>query len=107
MNEASEMFQDAIRSLCDTYDDRPYFVERTYRYTVQLHLWKMARVPRARLVDIQRLPYAPRSSRQPKCDLAIRSGSGEVLLAAEFKYEPAHRRLDLLLHKFPVIGWGD
>ena len=40
-------------------------------------------------------------------DLAIRSGSGEVLLAAEFKYEPAHRRLDLLLHKFPVIGWGD
>ena len=43
MNEASEIFEDAIRSLRDTYDDRPHFVERDIVYTVQLHLWKMVR----------------------------------------------------------------
>ena len=40
-------------------------------------------------------------------DLAIRTASGDVLLAAEFKYEPAHHRADLLSHNFPVVGWGD
>lgn len=30
-----------------------------------------------------------------------------MLVAAEFKYEPAHERPDLLAHKFPVVGWAD
>jgi hypothetical protein len=47
----------------------------------------------------------PRRSRS--ADLAIRTASGDVLLAAEFKFEPDHARRDLLANKFPVTGWGD
>ena len=43
MNEAFEIFEDAIRSLRDTYDDRPYFLERDIVYTVQLQQWKIVR----------------------------------------------------------------
>lgn len=43
----------------------------------------------------------PGPRRHLSADLAIRSDEDDVLLAAEFKFEPAHRRLDLLSHKFP------
>jgi hypothetical protein len=39
--------------------------------------------------------------------LAIVSSSNEVLLAAEFRYEPCHRRLDLLQNKLPVTVWTE
>lgn len=28
-------------------------------------------------------------------------------VAAEFKYEPSHRRNDILRSKFPVVFWND
>jgi hypothetical protein len=40
-------------------------------------------------------------------ELAIPRSSGEVLVAAEFKYEPCHRRLDLLQNKLPVTVWAE
>jgi len=107
MNEESEIFEDAIRSLRDTYDDRPHFVERDIVYTVQLHLWKLVRERGLDWSIFNDYPMLPGPRRSLSADLAIRSGAGHVLLAAEFKYESAHRRLDLLSHKFPVIGWGD
>ena len=36
MSDAAQMFEDAIRWLRETYDDRPLFVERDVVYTVQL-----------------------------------------------------------------------
>src|SRR5262245_32078520 len=107
MNEAAQMFEDAIRLLRDTYDDRPYFVERDIVDTVQLHLWKLVRERGLDWSIFNDYPMLPGPRRSLSADLAIRSGASHVLLAAEFKYEPAHRRSDLLPHKFPVIGWGD
>jgi hypothetical protein len=36
VSDAAQMFEDAIRWLRETYDDRPLFVERDVVYTVQL-----------------------------------------------------------------------
>ncbi len=107
MNEASQIFEEAIRSLRDTYDDIPHFVERDIIYTVQLCLWKMVRQRGLDWSIFNDYPMLPGARRSLSADLAIRSGAGHLLLAAEFKYEPAHHRSDLLSHKFPVIGWGD
>jgi hypothetical protein len=41
-------------------------------------------------------------------DLVIRDADGEVLVAAELKYEPAHDRVEFraLPGKLPVVFWG-
>ena len=41
------------------------------------------------------------------CGIAIVDQSNKVKLAAEFKYEPDHRRQDILRQKLPVVGWVD
>lgn len=107
MNEAAQMFEDAIRSFRDAYDDQPFFVERDIVYSVQLHLWKLVRERGLDWSVFNDYPMLPGLRRSRSADLAIRSDTGHVLLAAEFKYEPAHRRMDLLSHKFPVVGWND
>jgi len=38
-----------------------------------------------------------------RADLALVSPDGPVVVAAEFKYEPSHRRADILRTKFPVV----
>jgi hypothetical protein len=43
VSDAAQMFEDAIRWLRETYDDRPFFVERDVVYTVQLQLWQRIR----------------------------------------------------------------
>ncbi len=101
------MFENAIRWLRDTYDDQPYFVERDVVYTVQLHLWERIRERKLDWSVFNDYPMLPGARRSLSADIAIRTAAGDVLLAAEFKYEPAHHRADLLAHKFPVIGWAD
>lgn len=51
----------------------------------------------------------PGPRRARSADLVIRDeGSKEVLVAAEFKYEPSHRRAEILAQpgKLPVVFWG-
>jgi len=107
VSDAAQMFEDAIRWLRETYDGRPFFVERDIVYTVQLQLWRLIRQHRLDWSVFNDYPMIPGPRRHLSADIAIRSDAGEVLLAAEFKFELAHHRKDLLSHKFPVIGWGD
>lgn len=101
------MFEGAIAWLRDTYDDRPYFVERDLVYTVQVRLWQQVRERGLDWFVFNDYPMLPGSRRSLSADLVVRAGAGDVLLAAEFKFEPAHSRADLLPHKFPVTGWAD
>lgn len=68
------------------------------------------------MINYRRLPYGvfndypmiPGTRRSLSTDLIIRSPSGTVLVAAEFKYEPSHSRLEFkaLPGKLPVVFWG-
>src|SRR5712692_2062566 len=102
---AAAMFEEAIRWLRETYDERPYFLERDVVYAVQLRLWQVIREQETGWAVFNDYPMIRGTHRARSADLAICSGS-TVLVAAEFKYEPAHSRSDLLAHKFPVIDWA-
>jgi hypothetical protein len=42
-----------------------------------------------------------------RADLALVDTDGQVLVAAEFKYEPSHRRTDIPRTKLPVVFWDE
>jgi hypothetical protein len=48
----------------------------------------------------------PGPRRSFSADLAILDRE-KVLLAAEFKFEPSSKRVDIKANKLPVIGWSD
>jgi hypothetical protein len=103
MNEAARLFEETIAWLRETYDERPFYVERDLVYAVQVHMWEMVRERRLDWEVFNDYPMLPGPRRAFSADLAVRDASGSVLLAAEFKYEPDHGRPDLLSHKFPVV----
>lgn len=51
-------------------------------------------------------PILAGSRRSISSDLALVDQYGGVELAVEVKYEPSHRRHDILPAKFPVVFWG-
>jgi hypothetical protein len=93
--------------LKETYRQNTFYVERDVVWTVQLSL--------IREIQRRHLPlrvfndYAiVKGPRRGLCaDLAILNEERRVELAAEFKYEPDHRRSDILQQKLPVVGWQD
>lgn len=107
MERASTLILEATRWLENCYERYTFFVERDIVWTIQGYL--------VDCIDARRLPYRvfndypmiPGSRRSLSADLAIVSvATGDVLAAAEFKYEPSHSRSDILKTKFPVVFWG-
>lgn len=105
VRSTAALFEDAIAWLRDTYDERPFYVERDVVYAMQVRLWEMIRDREVDWEVFNDYPMLPGPRRAFSADIAVRDGSGKVLVAAEFKYEPDHSRPDLLAHKFPVVGW--
>jgi hypothetical protein len=103
--DAEALFREALEWLGANYGSRVFYFERDIVYTLQSQL-----VIR---VDQERLPFRvyndypifPLQYRSLSADLALVAGSKEVLLTAEFKYEPCHRRQDLLKTKLPLTEW--
>ena len=105
---AADLFKAAIEWLRKSYSQHRFFVERDVVWTVQKHLMKE--------ISRQDLPYrvfndfpilqGPR--RGISADLVLLGKKDTVELAAEFKYEPSHRRanVDIWHTKFPVVFWG-
>jgi hypothetical protein len=103
--DAASLFEEAIASLRDAYDERPFYVERDIVCAVQVRLWEMVRERRLDCQVFNDYPMLPGPRRAFSADVAVRGGSGRILVAAEFKYEPDDSRPDLLPHKFPVVGF--
>lgn len=103
---AEDLFRDTLAWLGADYGRQVFYVERDLAYTLQSHL--------VQRVESEHLPYRIYNDypmiaglrRSLSADLAIVSSSNEALVAAEFKYEPCHRRLDLLQNKLPVTVWA-
>ena len=90
----------------DQADQFEFWVERDLVWTVQSRL--------RQLIAGQHLPYGVFSDypllagtrRARSADLVIHHADGTVLVAVEFKYEPSHRRAEILPGKPPVVAWG-
>ena len=106
MNEAEELADRAIDWLRDHYDEHRFFVERDLVWTLQLRLRDLLRQANSDLRVLNDFPMIPTSRRSLSADLALISPDDRVQLALEFKYEPSHRRTDILGSKFPVVFWG-
>lgn len=104
VDDAAAIFEDAVAWLREHYEE--YWKERDLVCSVQRHL---KRLLADRKVPYQVLHEYPMLLGYKKvlCDLVIRDSSKTVLVAAEFKYEPAHRRPEFLAMpgKIPVVFW--
>lgn len=98
---AEALFEDALDWLRLRYGNYVFFTERDVVWTVQLRLLALVE---ERGLDLQVFNDYPMLGRT-RADLALVAPDGSVVVAAEFKYEPSHRRADIPKTKFPVVFW--
>jgi hypothetical protein len=101
------LFEEVIAWLQDHYSEFEFWVERDLVWTIQSHLGQLIKERGLPYSVINDYPILPGVGRARSVDLVIRDADKAVLVAVEFKYEPSHRRGDLLPAKLPVVFWGD
>ena len=106
-DRAVSLFTGALHWLESNYGDFSFNLERDLVWTIQSHLWAKIREGGFDYGVYNDYPMLPGKRRALSADLVLRQADGQVVIAAEFKYEPDHQRNDLLGHKFPVVGWAD
>jgi hypothetical protein len=107
LDQCCKLFENVLAWLQETYHDHTFFVERDVVWTLQLALnHEIARLGLPlRVFNDYAIVKGPR--RGLCADLAILDQANKVKVGAEFKYEPDHRRQDILQQKLPVVGWKD
>jgi hypothetical protein len=105
---ASALFEEAMAWLQGHYGEFEFWVERDLVWTVQTRLRELISQRGLPWTVLNDYPPLAGSRRARSADLVIRSAGKEVLVAAEFKYEPSHHRAEFraLPGKLPVVFWG-
>ena len=103
--EAAEtVFRDALARLGADYGSRVFYVERDIVFTLQTRMVEGVRSEQLPVRVYNDYPMIAGPRRSLSADLALVATPGDqALLAAEFKYEPCHRRLDLLKEAFQLV----
>ena len=90
--QPEQVFLDSLRWLKEHYGDFRFFVERDVVWTIQEDLRaRLAREGMPHLV-FNDFPMLKGNRRALSTDIALVSPQADVVLAAEFKYEPDHCR---------------
>lgn len=108
MESSTELFLSTMEWLKENYFSFRFFMERDVVWTVQKHIIELVEqkgIPYQVFNDYPILPGKGRRSRS--VDLAIVNQGQIIEVAAEFKYEPSHRRQDICRHKLPVVFWTE
>ncbi len=106
MMDAPHIFEDAIDWLRDNYASFGFVVERDVVWTLQKRLKEAIHRDGLSYKVFNDYPMLPGKRRALSADLVIVDPSGNVEVATEFKFEPSHRRRDILPNKLPVVFWG-
>lgn len=106
MDNAISLFTSAMEWLREHYSDYTFFKERDIVWTLQMQLKQLVDMHQLPLKVYDDYPILPGNRRSISTDLALVDRYGGVELAVEIKYEPSHRRNDILSPKFPVVFWG-
>jgi hypothetical protein len=105
---APALFAEAVAWLRDHYGQFEFWVERDLVWTVQTHLRRLVGERGLSYLVFNDYPMLAGPRRSLSADLAIRDQRTGAMLAAEFKYEPGHRRPEFMAApgKLPVVVWG-
>lgn len=105
---APALFEEAVAWLQQHYGEFEFWVERDLVWTVQTRLRKLISDRGLPWTVFNDYPLLPGARRARSADLVVRDQNKGVLVAAEFKYEPSHRRAEFraLPGKLPVVFWG-
>ena len=104
---AERVFLDALSWLGNRYGEQVFYVERDVVYAVQTRLNQLVAARDTSLRVYNDYPVLRGARRGLSADLVLLGPSQEIAVAAEFKYEPCHRRHDVLKNKLPVTVWAD
>lgn len=106
--EADELFKNSIAWLKENYAQFQFFLERDVVWTIQNYLNRQIKERGFPLRVINDYPILPGNRRSLCTDLAILTTANTLEVAAEFKYEPSHRRSDIWPTKLnpSVVFWG-
>jgi hypothetical protein len=107
VDAAAALFEEAVAWLQEHYDEFEFWVERDLVWTVQSRLRQVVRERSLPFGVLNDYPLLPGARRALSADLVVRDADTTVLVAVEFKYEPSHKRTELLPGKLPVVFWGD
>ena len=102
---SEELFSNSLVWLKSNHQKYKFFVERDIVWTMQSYLLKQVNDNNLPLVIQNDYPMLHGKNRSLSTDLAI-IFRDKVELAVEFKYEPSHKRKDIIPGKFPVVFWG-
>jgi hypothetical protein len=89
-----------------TYAEHDFHYERDIVWTMQRQLKKTLSQSGRRRTVFTEYPMRKGARRSCCTDLAILEND-EAGLVAEFKYEPAHDRPDILTKRLPVVVWRE
>lgn len=104
---ADQTFVAALDWLRENYRRFTFFVERDVVWTLQLKIRDLLQEAGLAVRVFNDYRILPGNRRGLSADLTIVDNDGSVLVAAEFKYEPAHSRTDIPSSKFHVVSWGE
>ena len=105
---ASALIEEALDWLRDHYGLYEFSVERDLVWTVQTHLRRLVGERGLPYLVLSDYPMLAGSRRSVFADLVIRDKPTGAIVAAEFRYEPEHRRTEFMAMpgKLPVAVWG-
>ena len=105
---ASALFEETLEWLREHYGEFEFWTERDLVWTVQMRLRLLITERSLPLQIFNDYPMLPGTRRARSADLVIRNASKEVMVAAEFKYEPSHARPEFvaLASKLPLVFWS-
>ncbi len=107
MEEAANLFEQAIAWLRENYTRFQFFQERDLVWTVQTRIVKLIQQQGSAYQIFNDYRMMSSNPHSPCADLVICDYSDSVAVAVEFKYEPSHQRADILRRKFDVVAWSD
>jgi len=105
---ASALVEEAVDWLREHYGEFEFWVARDLVWTVQTHVRQMVRERELPYLVLNNYPMLAGSRRSLSADLVVRDRPTGAMVAAEFKYEPAHWRTEFMATPgmLPVQVWG-
>jgi hypothetical protein len=106
MCDSIRIFRNSLQWLAKNYDKFTFFCERDIVWTIQTNLIEQVAKQRLPLKVYNDFPIIPGKRRSLTADIVITNADQFPELAIEFKYEPSHKRKDILKQKLPVVVWA-